>query len=168
MAKHIAGFRLRETGFGIKELGRHRLQNVKHAKPALFWHGNGKFLIGSKQPSMKRTVMVVAMLLVTSSVLLAQPPHAKAYGKRNHHQEYKGKYSKQFHYYPQYNMYYHPAGKKYACYQRGQWVWVTTPPPGLVLRGSDRREFYYDGFDVWAYEPVRRYPRPSVHIQVNL
>lgn len=118
--------------------------------------------------SMKRSMIVLAMLLATSMVLSAQPPHAKAYGKRGHHHEYKGNHSQQFYYYPQYNVYYHPASKKYACYERGQWVWVATPPPGLVLRNASRYPFYFDDFDVWTFEPVRRQSRPSVQIQVNL
>ena len=127
-----------------------------------------KFSLDQIRNCMKRTMIALALLLGTGTMLCAQPPHAKAHGKRKHQSAYAGKHKQQFYYYPQYNVYYHPAGKRYACYRRGQWVWVTTPPPGLVLQVDDRREFYYDGFDVWAYEPVRRYPRPSVQIQVNL
>lgn len=116
----------------------------------------------------KQTIIALSLLLGVGGVLHAQPPHAKAHGKRKHEMEHSGRHQQQFYYYPQYNVYYHPAGKKYACYQRGQWVWVATPPPGLVLRTTNRHEFFYDGFDVWAYEPVRRHSRPTVQIQVNL
>jgi hypothetical protein len=127
-----------------------------------------KFPLDQSHLTMKRSMMILYMLLATSTALLAQPPHAKAYGKKGHGHAYNDKQSQQFYYYPQYNVYYHPAGKKYACYQRGQWVWLATPPPGLVLRNANRYPFYYDDFDVWTYEPVRRQSRPSVQIQVNL
>ena len=117
---------------------------------------------------MKQTMLALTLLLGTFLLLNAQPPHAKAHGKKKHGATYGSKHGNHFYYYPQHNVYYHPAGKKYACYQRGQWVWVATPPPGLVLRTANRHEFFYDGFDVWAYEPVRRQRRPTVQIQVNL
>lgn len=52
------------------------------------------------------------------------PPHAKAYGYRAKHTCW---------YYPDAEVYYVTASKKYAVLEGGNWVVITTPPKGVVL-----------------------------------
>ena len=125
------------------------------------------FLLNQTHNTMKQIMMVLVLVTGFSLAVAAQPPHAKAHGKHKHRSAYKGGVGHQFYYYPEYNVYYHPAGKKYARVKGGRWVWVNTPPPAFVLRSTVRHEFFYDDFDVWGYEPVRRYRRPSVQVQLN-
>lgn len=90
-----------------------------------------------------KALLVAVLLMFTAGVAVAQPPHAKAYGK------------KKFYYYPQQNVYYDPVSAVYIYNNGPQWTSVAVLPPSLVISvGAPRVMVYHQGPEVWYDNPV--------------
>jgi len=133
---------------------------------------------------MKKLLMMATLLLATISVVnvaVAQPPHAKAWGKRAKHDFKHGRY----YYYPKHNVYYSPAAHRYWYPRNGVWVSANVLPRTMVVYNQPSYVVYRDiDNDIWRdnrvhyqryYQPVpverRRYvpyaPRPGVTVDVH-
>ena len=89
---------------------------------------------------------LVTSFLLTAfmvSTALAQPAHAKAYGKHK------------YYYYPASNVYY-DAGPRLYYYNAGpSWKSVNVLPPTFSINtGAPRYVVYYDGPEVWRDNQV--------------
>ncbi len=111
---------------------------------------------------MKNLLLTGAVLLGVSIAGVAQPPHAKAYGK------HKGKAAKQaayrYYYYPQQQVYFNTVTGVYGYWQGGQWVAVKKLPRGVVLKGKPT-VVYYEHPTIWVQQPK---PTVQINIQANL
>lgn len=96
---------------------------------------------------MKKSVVLfvsaIVLLAFTANTVAAQPPHAKAYGK------------KKFYYYPQSNVYY-DAGPGLYYYNTGpSWTGVSVLPASInITIGAPRVAVYHQGPEVWMDNPV--------------
>lgn len=93
----------------------------------------------------KIVVMLVSAFVLTAftiNTVSAQPPHAKAYGK------------KKYYYYPASNVYY-DAGPRLYYYNSGpSWTGVSVLPPSINFSiGAPRVVVYHDGPEVWVNNP---------------
>ncbi len=117
-------------------------------------------------------IVVTGLLISTKSS--AQPPWAKAYGKRNKewkHAHYESRpvvVRNRYYYYPNANTYYSPRFHRYWYPQNGVWVQLSTLPGGIVIANQPRYDVYCDGDDVWRDNAVhvKRY-RPGVRVNVE-
>lgn len=116
--------------------------------------------------------IVAATLLSTESN--AQPPWAKAHGKRNkewkhsHHDGRTAVVKTRYYYYPGNNVYYSPVYHRYWYPQNGVWIQLSTLPRGVIVVNQPRYEVYYDGNDVWRDNAVhvKRY-KPGVRVNIE-
>lgn len=118
------------------------------------------------------TAVLLAGLSVTAAH--AQPPHAKAWGKRNKMYVQPARIS--YIYYPSVNMYFSPVSHRYWYPRNGVWVSVNTLPAGIVIGRNPGYTVYCDDwYEIWRDNPIhrRRYmvvqpaPRPGVSVNIN-
>lgn len=116
-----------------------------------------------KPISMKKIIVLLVLFLVTGTVANhadAQPPHAKAWGKKGKHNNWqRGGYR----YYPSANVYYSPASRRYWYPRNGVWVNASVLPPSVVVYNQPSYIVYRDmDDDIWRDNRVhyRRYYRP--------
>ena len=128
---------------------------------------------------MKKLLMIGMMLLGTVSigtVAVAQPPHAKAWGKRAKQDFKHGRY----YYYPSNNVYYSPAAHRYWYPRNGVWVSANALPRTMVVYNQPSYVVYRDMDDeIWRdnrvhysryryYQPAPvRYVKPGVSVDVH-
>jgi hypothetical protein len=137
---------------------------------------------GNKLYFMKKLMMIGCMLLATvgvGTVAVAQPPHAKAWGKRAKQQNFKNYKQGRYYYYPSHNVYYSPAAHRYWYPNHGVWVSANVLPrtvavynqPSYVVYGDDDiwrdNRVHYDRYRYYQPAPVRRYARPGVSVDVH-
>ena len=118
------------------------------------------------------SVAFVTMLLVTVRTN-AQPPWAKAYGKKNkewkeHHKHGRDNYQS-YYYYPTANVYYNPVRRTYWYPRNGVWISVGVLPANIVVVNQPRYDVYYDGDEVWRDNSFhcQRYKAPTKVVVVN-
>lgn len=92
-------------------------------------------------PIKNKVVMIVTAFLLTAftvNTAVAQPPHAKAYGKHK------------YYYYPGSNVYY-DAGPKLYYYNSGpSWLGVSILPPSFrITIGAPRYVVYHNTPEIW-------------------
>lgn len=79
-------------------------------------------------------VLAIAITTVASDAM-AQPPHAKAWGKRMKDREWqRGNY----YYYPSANVYYSPDENRYWYPRNGSWINVNVLPPSIIITNRPR------------------------------
>ncbi len=131
-----------------------------------------------KKLSVFLTTLVIMFFL--SSEVSAQPPWAKAYGKRNkewkedrkHRDKHFVQQRRAYYYYPASNVYYSPVYHNYWYPRNGAWVNVNVLPRNIVVVNEPRYDVYYDGDDVWRdnrvhYERYRPVPKPGVSVDIH-
>lgn len=78
--------------------------------------------------SFHKSILIVFIFLTSISLIAKPPGHAKAYGNR-------GGYV--YIYYPDFNMYFHPAKGVYFFLKGGKWISGPRPPVSLFkLKGA--------------------------------
>lgn len=127
----------------------------------------------SKTDVMKKILMMLVLFFAIGTITneaVAQPPHAKAWGKKNKNAWKRGHY----YYYPSVNVYYSPVVRRYWYPRNGSWVNATALPPSLVVYEQPRYVVYRDmDDDIWrdnrrharVYRPARS--GVSVNIQAR-
>jgi hypothetical protein len=100
---------------------------------------------------MKRIIILlaIAFFVSTSFESSAQPPWAKAHGKKDKEWKQGKKVKKVYYYYPASNVYYSPSNKQYWYPNNGSWVTANTLPAQYVVVNKPRHTVYYDGTEVW-------------------
>lgn len=119
-------------------------------------------------------LLVVAAGFVIGTQSSAQPPWAKAYGKRakewKHHDHYDRRMvvRNRYYYYPEPNVYYSPSYHRYWYPQNGVWIQLSTLPRGVVVVNQPRYNVYCDGDEVWRDNAVhvKRY-KPGVRVNIE-
>ena len=112
---------------------------------------------------MKKILLVLAMIIATDAVITnasAQPPHAKAWGKRAKQPDWKRGH---YYYYPAANVYYSPVVRRYWYPRNGAWVNTAVLPPSVVVYNRPSYVVYREhDDDIWRDNRVhyRRYYRP--------
>jgi hypothetical protein len=93
---------------------------------------------------MKRTIKTIILFFVfligtdTYTLSAQNPPsHAQAHGVK-----------KKYKYYPDCNVYFNPATKRYTYYGGGRWTTVVSLPSSIRLTGNFN-DFDFDGDDPW-------------------
>ena len=93
---------------------------------------------------MKKTIKTIIMFFVfligagTYAVSAQNPPaHAKAHGVK-----------KKYRYYPEANVYFDPAVKRYTYFSGGKWTTTINLPTSIRLVGSFN-DFDFEGDDPW-------------------
>lgn len=90
-----------------------------------------------------KAIGIAIVLIFSVGALSAQPPHAKAYGK------------KKFYYYPQQNVYFDPVASLYIYHNGPSWSSVSVLPPSLVISvGAPRVLVYHEGPEIWYDNPA--------------
>lgn len=119
------------------------------------WHDNGLIYSCNKSYYMKRilVITVIAFALATTGLQAdAQPPHAKAWGKKKKGNEWK---KGQYYYYPSANVYYNPAANRYWYPKNGSWTNIDILPPSVVVYNQPRRIVYRESDDdIWRDNKV--------------
>lgn len=118
---------------------------------------------------MKKILILTMMILATAAFtaeVSAQPPWAKAYGKRG--KEDKHWKRGQYYYYPSANVYYSPVSHRYWYPRNGVWVNVGMLPPSMVVYNQPRYVVYRDyDDDIWRdnYRHASRYRPQPVYVE---
>jgi hypothetical protein len=140
----------------------------------LFWHDVGLQSGRNKLYFMKKLLMigiVVLACLSIGTVAVAQPPHAKAWGKKAKHNWKRG----QYYYYPSANVYYNPVAHRYWYPRNGVWVNTGALPRSVIVYKQPAYVVYREmDDDIWRdnrghysryYRPVP--VRPGVTVDVH-
>ena len=134
---------------------------------------------------MKKLPVFLTALVTMSFIcteLSAQPPWAKAHGRRNNEWQRERRHEdrrfvpqpqrRSYYYYPSSNVYYSPVYHNYWYPRNGAWVNVNVLPRNIVIVNEPRYDVYYDGDEVWRenrvhYERYRPVPKPGVSVDIH-
>ncbi|NCI47083.1 hypothetical protein [Sediminibacterium soli] len=121
-----------------------------------------------------KKITVIGMLLFAAGVVTnevkAQPPHAKAWGKRakewredrDDDRDDKGWKRGGYYYYPSANVYFSPVSHRYWYPRNGVWINASILPPSVVVYNQPSYIVYReDDDDIWRDNRAhyRRYYR---------
>ena len=128
---------------------------------------------------MKKMIVMLTIFFAIGTVTneaVAQPPHAKAWGKKSKQQWKRGHY----YYYPSVNVYYSPVVRRYWYPRNGIWMNTGMLPPSVVVYNQPHYVVYRDmDDDIWrdnrrharSYRPVymerRRPVRSGVSVNIQ-
>jgi hypothetical protein len=126
-------------------------------------------LAESKSKCMKKIMILLIVVMAAgafSSELNAQPPWAKAWGKRAKEEQRwrRG----QYYYYPSANVYYSPASHRYWYPRNGVWMNVGVLPPSVIVYNQPSHIVYRDyDDDIWRdnYQHISRYRPQPVYVE---
>jgi hypothetical protein len=152
----------------------------------LLWHDLGLYIVESNLIAMKKKYVIGAIPIIAIMIpvlLNAQPPHAKAWGKRGKHDRdgdddrYEQRIRSRVYYefYPSLNVYYNPGERRYWYPQNGVWIQANVLPERFILSNKRRQKVWcYDDEAVWVNQryyadmPVIVAPQPRTGVSVNI
>lgn len=134
---------------------------------------------------MKRKFLLSAIPMIAALMPLllnAQPPHAKAWGRREKEDwDDDDRYERYEHtrvyyeYYPSLNLYYNPGAQRYWYPQNGVWIQANVLPERFILSHKRRQKVWcYDDEVVWENQryygdmPVIVAPQPRAGVSIHI
>jgi hypothetical protein len=125
------------------------------------------------------TLSIPLLMVLMPLFSAAQPPHAKAWGKRGgpaYHRHPQPVRTKVFYeYYPSMNVYFNPVLQRYWYPRNGVWIQANVLPQGFILSNKRRQKVWcYDNESVWVNQryyadmPIIVAPPPRTGVSVNI